>query len=100
MAHNPPFTRVRKDESASPRPHEPSTTVLQWVNGASPVGFPGGASGKESICNAGGLSWIPGSGRFPKRRAWQPTPLFFPGESQGQRRLADATAYRDIKSQA
>ena len=30
---------------------------------------------------------IPGSGRFPWRRAWLPTPVFFPGESHGQRRL-------------
>ena len=24
---------------------------------------------------------IPGSGRFPQRRKWQPTPVFLPGES-------------------
>ena len=30
----------------------------------------------------GGL--IPGSGRFPLRRKWQPTPVFLPGESRGQ----------------
>jgi len=24
---------------------------------------------------------IPGLGRFPWRRAWQPTPVFLPGES-------------------
>ena len=30
---------------------------------------------------------IPGSGRFPWRRKWQPTPVFFPGESYGQRSL-------------
>ena len=33
-------------------------------------------------------SSIPGSGRFPWRRAWQPTPVFLPGESHGQRSLA------------
>ena len=27
-------------------------------------------------------------GRSPWRRAWQPTPVFLPGESHGQRRLA------------
>ena len=32
---------------------------------------------------------IPGSGRFPWRRAWQPTPVFLPGESHGQRSLVD-----------
>ena len=28
------------------------------------------------------------SGRFPWRRAWQPTPVFLPGESHGPRSLA------------
>ena len=28
--------------------------------------------------------WI---GKFPWRRAWQPTPVFLPGESHGQRNL-------------
>ena len=27
------------------------------------------------------------SGRFPWRRKWQPTPVFLPGESHGQRSL-------------
>ena len=30
---------------------------------------------------------VPGSGRFPWRRKWQPTPGFLPGESHGQRSL-------------
>ena len=30
---------------------------------------------------------IPGSGRFPWRRAWQPTPVFLPGESRAQGNL-------------
>ena len=29
------------------------------------MGFPGGSAGKESACNAGNLSLIPGSGRSP-----------------------------------
>ena len=29
------------------------------------VGFPGGSDGKESVCNAGDLGSIPGSGRSP-----------------------------------
>ena len=56
-------------------------------------GFPGGTSGKESICQCGrqmskrcGISlWVR---KIPCRRAWQPTPVFLPGESLGQRRLA------------
>ena len=34
------------------------------------------------------LGSIPGSGRFPWRRKWHPTPAFLPGESHGQRSLA------------
>ena len=52
---------------------------------ASPV-----AQGPESTCNAGVAGdevSIPGLGRFPWRRAWQPTPIFLPGESHGQRSL-------------
>ena len=40
---------------------------------------------KNLTANAGdmkrGGDLIPGSGRFPWKRAWQPTPLFLPGES-------------------
>ena len=43
-------------------------------------GFPYGSVGKEFICNGGDLGLIPGLGRFPRRRAWQPTPVFLPGE--------------------
>ena len=35
-------------------------------------GFPGGPDGKESACNAGDPGWIPGLGRIPWRRKWQP----------------------------
>ena len=29
------------------------------------MGFPGGSAGKESACNVGDLSSIPGLGRYP-----------------------------------
>ena len=45
------------------------------------MGFPGGLDGKESTCNVGDLGLIPELGRSPWRRAWQPTPVFLPGES-------------------
>ena len=46
-------------------------------------GFPCGSAGKVSICNAGALDSIPGSGRFPWRRERLPTPVFWPGEFHG-----------------
>ena len=47
------------------------------------LGFPGGASGKEPMCQyrrhkrCGFNPWV---GKIPLERAWQPTPVFLPGE--------------------
>ena len=51
-------------------------------------GLPSSSDGKASACNAD-MGSIPGLGRFPWRRKWQPTAVFLPGESHGQRSLAD-----------
>ena len=54
-------------------------------------GFPGGTRSKEPASNAGDVrdsDLSPGVGKIPWRRAWQPTPVFFSGESHGQRNLA------------
>ena len=37
--------------------------------------------------DAGDAGLISGSGKIPWRRKWQPTPVFLPGESHGQRNL-------------
>ena len=44
------------------------------------------AAGKAPAlpCNVGDPGSIPGSGRSPRERKWQPTPVFLPGESQGR----------------
>ena len=52
--------------------------------------FPGGASGKEAAFQCRGHKrpgLSPWAGKIPWRRAWQPTPVFLPGESHGQRSL-------------
>ena len=54
--------------------------------------FPGGSGGEESARSAGGEGRPglgPWAGKIPWRRKWQPTPVFLPGESHGQRSLAD-----------
>ena len=54
------------------------------------LGFPGGASGKNPPASAGDirdLGSIPGLGRFPGGGHGQPTLVFSPGESHGQRSL-------------
>ena len=43
--------------------------------------------GRESACNAGAVGLIPGSGRSLGRKC-QPSPVFLPGKSHGQRSLA------------
>ena len=43
---------------------------------------------QEITCNAGDLSSIAGLGRIPLRRKWQPTPVFLPGKSHGQKNPA------------
>ena len=46
--------------------------------------FPGGSMIKNPPDNAGGVGLIPGSGRFPGERKWQPAPVFLPGNFHGQ----------------
>ena len=59
-------------------------------------GLPGGAGGKEPTyqckrCKRHRFdTWV---GKIPWRRAWQPTPVFLPGESYGQRNLVDYSPY-------
>ena len=54
------------------------------------LGFPSGTSGKEPTCQCrkhkrhGFYPWVR---KIPWRRAWQPSPVFLPGESHGQRNL-------------
>ena len=71
-----------------------SRTRLTQLSSSSSIvilGFSGGASGKEPTCQSrrhkrcGFSPWI---GKIPWRRAWQSTPVFMPGESQGQRSLS------------
>ena len=50
----------------------------------------GGASGKEPACQymrPKSCKFSPWHGNTPWRTAWQPTPVFLPGESHGQNSL-------------
>ena len=51
--------------------------------------LPCGSGGKKKpACNVEDLGLIPGSGRSPGVRKWQPTPVFLSGEFHGHRSLA------------
>ena len=55
------------------------------------LGFPGNNCGKEPTCQCRRRKrreFHPWVGKIPWRRSWQPTPVFLPGESNGQRSLA------------
>ena len=58
---------------------------------ASLRGFLGGTSGKEPACQCRRLKRLrfnPWVRKVALRKTWQPTPVFLPGESHGQRNLA------------
>ena len=50
-------------------------------------GLPRWLSCKESACQCRGHRFDPWVGKIPWRRDWQPTPIFLPRESHGQRSL-------------
>ena len=56
-----------------------SSRTLLWL--------PRWLSGKESARQCTRLGFHPWVRKIPWRRAWQPTPIFLPGESHGQRSL-------------
>ena len=61
----------------------PLSLFSYWVQ---PVGFPGGSDSKESACNVGdGVQSL--VEKIPWIKEWQPTPVFLPGKSHGQRNL-------------
>ena len=54
------------------------------------LGFPRWLSGKEYACQCRicrRCAFNPSVGKIPRRRKWQPTPVFLPRESHGQRSL-------------
>ena len=53
----------------------------------SALGFPDGSDRNESACSVGEPGSTTGLEKIPWRKEWQPTPVFLPGESHGQRKL-------------
>ena len=78
----PQFRRLGVRGQGS-RAASPETSLLGSPMATFCLDFPG----------AGDPSSSPGSGRCPWRRAWQPTPVFLPGESLGQRSLAGCSPW-------
>jgi len=51
------------------------------------IGLPWWLRGKKSTCHCRRFGFIPWVWKIPWGRKWQPTLIFLPGESQGQRSL-------------
>ena len=66
--------------------------VLLYCTNLFRMGFPGGSDGRVHLqCRRPGFDpWV---GRISWRRARQPTPVFLPGESHGQRSLVGCSPW-------
>ena len=62
--------------------------------------LPGGSGGKASACSAGEPGSIPGSGRFPRWRNWQPPSVLFPRKFHGWRSLVGYSPWSHKESEA
>ena len=69
------------------RAEPPAACVTKCTGLPRTDGFPTWLSGKESACQCRRHRFDPWVGKIPWRREWQPTPVFLPGESHGQRSL-------------
>ena len=57
------------------------------------VGFLGGSVVEKPPAQAGDVGLIPGVTMTPRRRKWQPTPVFSLGKSHGQRSLVGCSPW-------
>ena len=67
---------LQKGEPQCANTEVPSVTHLMMSSWSKQIIWQSGSDGKESTCNVGDLGW-----EVPLEGAWQPTPVFLPGES-------------------
>ena len=60
------------------------TEIIEYKH----IGLPWWLSGTDSVCQCRRHKFDPLVRKIPWRRKWQPTPVFLPGKSHGQRRLS------------
>ena len=95
ISESKPLMRLHLHSTEAAGVQIESTAGLQELHGFEAcshthVGASGGSVVKhppamwETIYDSGDAGSIPGSGRFPWRREWQPTPVFLPKKPHGQ----------------
>ena len=65
-------------------------SVITWL------GFPGSSVMKNLPANTGDVGLIPGLGRFPWDRKWQPASVFLPGKSHGRRSIGSQKSWTQL----
>ena len=70
---------------------------ILFISPVSRIGASWWLSSKESTCQCRRHKFDPWVGNIPWRRKWQLTPVFLPGESQGQRNLASYSPWSHKK---
>ena len=107
--HNPSFPGgpSGKESSCQCRRHkrlgfDPWVGKIPWIGNGTTLQYSCLGNSMDIMGSSGSLScgarevrflcaWLGGNpwvGKIPRRRKWQPTPVFLPGESHGQRSLA------------
>ena len=71
-------------------PNNPLNCMVLWWR----LGLSWWRSDKESTCQCRRCGFDPWFRKIPWRRKWQPTPVFLPGEFQGQKSLAGYSPWR------
>ena len=91
-SHNPFASLSSETLNVSRFASKLTNLLVNFIKVDITLGFPAGTSGKEPTCQCRRHKrhrFDPWIGKIPWRRAWQPTPVFWPGESHGQRSLAE-----------
>ena len=70
-------------------------TATEKIKQKNQLGLPRWLSRKQSACQYKRRRFNPWIRKILWRRKWQPTPVFFPGKSQGQRNLVGYSHKRD-----
>ena len=86
--HTKILTDTKKRGTSALKGRQKVSVTSPHFSGFSSRPVPDGSAGKESACQCGRCRFSPWVRKIAGRGKWQPTPVFLPGESHGQRSLA------------
>ena len=83
----------RSGPSLQPRVVKPVSPGVYGLFGKGYTGFPCSSVGKEYVLQCRNPGFNPWVGKILWRRKWQPTPVFLPGKSHGQKSLVGCSPW-------